>query len=133
MDICNYYNQDHLAYKRFMEVEGVARNDVALDLFEYVESKIGTVKSLFLDFTTIIKELNIEKNHAKNPKRVRENINKILKIMVEKNCLIKNWRIEKGKHNQDKYIFEPIIVNHSTKTKKLRKNVTNKSQNKLRV
>ena len=131
----SYYNQDHVAYTRFMQQKGMVRNDVALDLFEYLELIVNNTKTNIIEvnLTTIIKELNIEKKYGKNPKRERENIHKILNVMVTKKCFIKNWRIKKGKHNQDKYIFEPIIVNHSTKTKKLRKNVKNNKQNKLRA
>lgn len=116
----NYYHQDTVGLKRFMEIKGVAQSNHAFNMVEYFELHFSTPKKeIEFNLDTLIKESELENRYKKNKKEAIDTLETIFNKMTEANYLIKSWKIVRGKYGQEKYVFENSRYELFTKNKKI--------------
>jgi len=119
LNLKKYYHQDTVGLKRFMMIKGVARSNHAFDIVEYFELHFSSPRKIIeLNSNKIIKESGLEQRYKKNKRETIDSLETIFNKMIEANYLIKSWKVEKGKHSQEKYIFENSRYELFTKNKK---------------
>jgi hypothetical protein len=94
---------DNAALIRFKKVN---KTKVGFSLFIWLE-KLISQQNVFkiLDWDTIIKTLNLQAEEKKNPKRLKDNIERAFQNMEKQKALITNFKEQKGSRCQRQYYF----------------------------
>lgn len=116
----NFYYQDTEGLRRFMSIKGMGNSNAAFNIFEYCELHFLFGKKVIeFNLDKLIKEAELEPRYKKNRQETIDTLETIFNNMVKANCLIKSWKIEKGKYSQEKYVFENSRYELFTKNKKI--------------
>ena len=120
LSLKNYYHQDTEGLKRFMSIKGMGNSNAAFNIVEFFELHLSSPKQMIpFNLSKLITEAELESRYKTNKQEVTRSLKTIFDNMIDANFLIKNWKIEKGKYDQDKYVFENARYEPFTHNKKI--------------
>lgn len=119
-ELTSYYYQDIEGFKRLMTIPGMAKSDVAFNIAEYLEWYLSSrQEEKKLDLESLIKEGGeiLQKRYIKDRGKAMQMMKTILDNMVQAKYLIKEWKLVKGKYDQDQFVF--VNLRHKLLTSNL--------------